>query len=49
MRKVCVVITARASYSRVKTVLVELAERDDVKLQIIAAASALVERAGCVI
>ena len=46
MRKVCVVITARASYSRVKTVLVELAERDDVKLQIIAAASALVERAG---
>jgi len=46
MRKVCVVITARASYSRVKTVLVKLAERDDVKLQIIAAASALVERAG---
>lgn len=46
MRKVCVVITARASYSRVKTVLAKLAERDDVKLQIIAAASALVERAG---
>ena len=46
MRKVCVVITARASYSRVKTVLAKLAARDDVKLQIIAAASALVERAG---
>ena len=46
MRKVCVVITARASYSRVKTVLAHLAKRDDVELQIVTTASALVERAG---
>jgi len=46
VRKVCVVITARASYSRVKTVLVHLANRDDVELQIVTTASALVERAG---
>ena len=46
MRKVCVVITVRASYSRVKTVLAHLAKRDDVELQIVTTASALVERAG---
>lgn len=46
MRKVCVVITARASYSRVKTVLIHLAHRDDVELQIVVAASALADRAG---
>jgi len=41
-----VVITARASYSRVKTVLVHLARRNDVELQIVVAASALADRAG---
>lgn len=46
MRKVCVVITARASYSRVKTVLVHLARRKDVELQVVVAASALADRAG---
>jgi len=46
VRKVCVVITARASYSRVKTVLVHLARRNDVELQIVVAASALADRAG---
>ena len=46
MRKVCVVITARASYSRIKTVLSHLAMRKDIELQIVAAASALVDRAG---
>lgn len=40
------VITARASYSRVKTVLVHLARRNDVELQIVVAASALADRAG---
>jgi len=46
VRKVCVVITARASYSRVKTVLVHLARRKDVELQVVVAASALADRAG---
>ena len=46
MRKVCVVITARASYSRVKTVLVHLARHKDVELQVVVAASALADRAG---
>lgn len=40
------VITARASYSRIKTVLVHLARRNDVDLQIVVAASALADRAG---
>lgn len=45
----CVVITARASYSRVKSVLASLDSRVDVNLQIIAAASALVERTGRIV
>ena len=49
MRKVCVVITARPSYSRVKSVLSALQARKDVKLQIVAAASALVTRFGAVV
>lgn len=46
MRKICVVVTARASYSRVKTVLVHLALRADVELQLVVAASALADRTG---
>lgn len=46
MRRVCVVITARPSYSRVKTVLKALQARPDVELQIIACASAVVWRYG---
>jgi len=46
MRSVCVVITARPSYSRIKTVLVALKTRSDVELQIICAASAVVTRFG---
>jgi UDP-hydrolysing UDP-N-acetyl-D-glucosamine 2-epimerase len=45
-RKVCVVITARPSYSRVRSVLLALRERQDVELQIVVAASALLERFG---
>jgi len=48
-RSVCVVITARASYSRVKSVLASLHARRDVNLQIIAAASALVARTGRIV
>jgi UDP-hydrolysing UDP-N-acetyl-D-glucosamine 2-epimerase len=45
-RKVCVVITARASYSRIRAALSALKERADVELQIVAAASAVLERYG---
>jgi UDP-hydrolysing UDP-N-acetyl-D-glucosamine 2-epimerase len=46
MKRVCVVITARPSYSRVKSVLTALQARSDVTLQIICAASAVVTRFG---
>lgn len=49
MRNVCVVITARPSYSRVKSVLVALQTRTDVRLQVVVAAGALVERTGRIV
>jgi UDP-hydrolysing UDP-N-acetyl-D-glucosamine 2-epimerase len=45
-RKIAVVITARPSYSRVKTVLTAIEEHSDLELQLIVAASALLERYG---
>jgi GDP/UDP-N,N'-diacetylbacillosamine 2-epimerase (hydrolysing) len=45
-RKVCVVITARPSYSRVRSVLSALQHRSDIELQIVVAASALLDRFG---
>ncbi len=45
-RKIAVVITARPSYSRVKTVLTAIKEHPDLELQLIVAASALLERYG---
>jgi UDP-hydrolysing UDP-N-acetyl-D-glucosamine 2-epimerase len=46
MRRVCVVITARPSYSRIKSALVALKARPDVDLSIVVAASAVVTRYG---
>ena len=46
MRKVCVVVTARPSYSRIKTALKAIKARDDVELQLVVAASALLDRYG---
>ncbi|MFY7861739.1 MAG: UDP-N-acetylglucosamine 2-epimerase, partial [Chitinophagales bacterium] len=46
MRKVCVVITARPSYSRVKSLLSALNESPLIKLDLIVMASALVDRYG---
>lgn len=46
MRKVCVVVTARPSYSRIKTALEALRDRSDVQLQLVVAASALLDRYG---
>ena len=48
-RKVCVVITARPSYSRVKTALKAIAASPDLELQLVVAASALLERYGSVV
>lgn len=45
-RKVCVVITARPSYSRIKTAVKAIQERDDLELQLVVAASALLDRYG---
>ncbi len=48
-RKVCVVVTARPSYARVRTALEALKARGDVELQIIAVASTLLHRYGEVV
>lgn len=45
-RKVCVVITARPSYSRIKTALEAINEHPDLELQLVIAASALLDRYG---
>lgn len=46
MRKICVVITARPSYSRVKTALTAIQQHPELELQLVVAASALLERYG---
>lgn len=45
-RKIAVVITARPSYSRVKTVLTAIKKHSELELQLIVAASALLDRYG---
>ena len=45
-RKVCVVITARPSYSRIKTALKAINENPELELQLVIAASALLDRYG---
>jgi UDP-hydrolysing UDP-N-acetyl-D-glucosamine 2-epimerase len=45
-RKVCVVITARPSYSRIKTALVAIKRHTALELQLVVAASALLDRFG---
>ena len=46
MRKVCVVVTARPSYSRIKTALKAIQAHPDLELQLVIAASALLDRYG---
>lgn len=48
-RKVCVVITARASYARIKTVMQAVAAHPALELQLVVGASALLERFGTVV
>lgn len=45
-RKICVVITARPSYSRIKTVLSYIQEHPKLELQLVVGASALLDRYG---
>lgn len=45
-RKICVVITARPSYSRIRSLLSAIAKRSNLELQIVVAASALLSRYG---
>jgi len=45
-RKICVVITARPSYSRIKTALRAINEHPELELQLVVAASALLDRYG---
>ncbi|WAC10514.1 UDP-N-acetylglucosamine 2-epimerase [Dyadobacter pollutisoli] len=46
IRKICVVVTARASYSRVRTLLQAIAQHPCLELQLVIAASALLEKYG---
>lgn len=45
-RKVCVVVTARPSYSRIKTALRAIQDHPDLELQLVVGASALLDRYG---
>jgi UDP-hydrolysing UDP-N-acetyl-D-glucosamine 2-epimerase len=48
-RKICAVVTARPSYSRIKTALAAIQAHPDLELQLVVAASALLDRYGTVI
>src|SRR5512145_336352 len=45
-RKICVVVTARPSYSRIRTALRAIQHHADLELQLVVAASALLDRYG---
>lgn len=45
-RRVCVVVTARPSYSRIKSALESIAHRDDLELCLVVGGSALLDRYG---
>ena len=45
-RKICVVVTARPSYSRIRTALAAIRDHPDLELQLVVAASALLDRYG---
>lgn len=48
-RKICVVVTARPSYSRVKTVLEAILAHEDLELQLVVASSALLYKYGRIV
>ena len=46
MKKICVLVTARPSYSRIKSALAAIQTHPDLELQLVVAASALLDRYG---
>lgn len=48
-KKICVVITARPSYSRIRTALKAIQQHPDLELQLVVAASALLDRYGATV
>lgn len=46
VKKICVVVTARPSYSRIKTTLAAIEKHPELELQLVIAASALLDRYG---
>jgi UDP-hydrolysing UDP-N-acetyl-D-glucosamine 2-epimerase len=46
MRKICVVVTARPSYSRIKTALKAIRDHKELELQLVVAGAALLDRYG---
>jgi UDP-hydrolysing UDP-N-acetyl-D-glucosamine 2-epimerase len=48
-RKICVVVTARPSYSRIRTALTAIEQHPDLELQLVVGASALLSRYGSAI
>lgn len=49
MRKVCIVVGSRANYSSIKTAMRAIQEHPDLQLQVVAVASALLDRYGSVV
>lgn len=49
MRRICVVVTARPSYSRIRTALDAIVAHPELELQLVVAASALLDRYGRVV
>ena len=49
MKKICVVISSRANYSSIKSVLESVSKNKNLTLQIVVGASALIDRFGSVI
>ena len=48
-KKICVLVTARPSYSRIKSALLAILDHPDLELQLVVAASALLDRYGGVV
>ena len=48
-RKICVVITARASYSRIRSLLIAINNNKNLQLQTVVSASAVLNRYGSIL
>ena len=49
MRRICVVVGSRANYSSIKSAMAAVKAHEDLELQVVAAASALLDRYGQVV